>query len=98
MISRSLLSSVFDPIGLFALFSIHMRRILKTIWTNNEQHSNKEVEPVDEVKWKVQRPLVAETSFSRSYFNATKYKTAFHLLADAPEDAFRAVAYLHCQL
>ena len=34
----SLVSSVFDPIGLFAPFSVHMRRLLKSMWTKNGQH------------------------------------------------------------
>ena len=50
MIVRSLLPSVVDPIGLFALLSINMKSLLKTIWTNNEQHSDKEMEPVLEAK------------------------------------------------
>ena len=29
----SLVSSVFDPLGLLAPFSVHMRRLLKSIWT-----------------------------------------------------------------
>ena len=33
-----LVSSVFDPLGLFAPFSVHMRRLLKSIWTKNGQH------------------------------------------------------------
>ena len=33
----SWVSSVFDPIGLFAPFSVHMRRLLKSIWTKNGQ-------------------------------------------------------------
>ena len=35
----SLVSSVFDPIGLFAPFSVHMRRLLKGIWTTLGQRS-----------------------------------------------------------
>ena len=31
----SLVSSVFGPLGLFAPFSIHMKRLLKSIWTKN---------------------------------------------------------------
>ena len=31
----SLVFSVFDPLGLFAPFSVHMRRLLKSIWTKN---------------------------------------------------------------
>ena len=33
----SLVSSVFEPIELFAPFSVHMRRLLKGIWTKNGQ-------------------------------------------------------------
>ena len=33
-----IVSSVFDPLGLFAPFSVHMRRLLKSIWTKNGQH------------------------------------------------------------
>ena len=34
----SLVSSVINPIGLFAPFSVHMRRLLKRIWTKNGEH------------------------------------------------------------
>ena len=51
----SLVSSVVDPIGLFAPFSVNMKRLLKSIWTKNGQHWDNEVEPGDEaeiLKWK----------------------------------------------
>ena len=48
----SLVSSVFDPIGLFAVFSVHMRRFLKGIWTKNGQHLDSEVEPGEEEETK----------------------------------------------
>ena len=51
----SLVSSVFDPIGLFASFSVHTRRLLEGIWTKNGQHWDNEVEPGDEaefLRWK----------------------------------------------
>ena len=44
----SLVSSVFDPIGLFAPFSVHMRRLVKVIWTKNGQHWDNEMEPSEE--------------------------------------------------
>ena len=44
----SLVSSVFNPIGLFAPFSVHMRRLLRGIWTKNGQHWSNEVEPSEE--------------------------------------------------
>ena len=45
---RNLLSSVFDPLGLFAPFSVHMRRLLKSIWTKNGRHWDNSVESNEE--------------------------------------------------
>ena len=93
----SLVSSVFDPIGLFAAFSVHMRRLLKGFWTKNGQHWDNEVDPVDEadfLKRKEQLPIVAETSIDRTYFNRERDKAELHEFADASEDTMCAVAYL----
>ena len=76
----SLVSSVFDPIELFAPFSVHMRRLLKGIWTKNRQHRDKEVEPGEEaefLRWKEQLPIVAETSIARRYFYTARDKLNF---------------------
>ena len=96
----SLVSSVFDPIGLFAPFSVHMRPLLKGIWTKNGQHWDNEVEPNEEEKflrWKEQLPIVAETSIDRRYFNRGRDKTELHVLAYASEDTMCAVAYQRSQ-
>ena len=96
----SLLSSVFDTMGLFAPFSVHMRRLLKGIWTKNGQHWDNEVEPSEEeefLRWKEQLPIVAETSIDRRYFNRERDKTELHVFADASEDTMCAVAYLRSQ-
>ena len=93
----SLVSSVFDPLGLFAPFSVHMRRLLKSIWTKNGQHWDNSVEPNEEeefLKWKAQLPEVAETSIDRRYFSTAKDKWELHVFADASEDTMCAVAYL----
>ena len=69
----SLVSSVFDPLGLFVTFSVHMRRLLKSIWTKNGQQWDNSVEPNEEeeefLNWKDQLPEVAETSIDRRYFS-----------------------------
>ena len=44
----SLVSSVFDPLGLFAPFSAQMRRLLKSIWTQKRQNWDNSVEPNEE--------------------------------------------------
>ena len=85
----SLVSSVFDPLGLFAPFSVHMRRLLKSIWTKHGQHQDKSVEPNEEeefLKWKDQLLEVAETSTDRRYFSTAKDKWELHVFADASED------------
>ena len=94
---RSLVSSVFEPIGLIAPFSVLMRRLLKGIWTENGQHWDNRVEPGEEaefLRWKKQLPIVAETSIGRRYFNRERDKTELHVFADASEDTICAVAYL----
>ena len=96
----SLVSSVFDPIGLFAPFSVHMRRLLKGIWTKNGQHWDKEVEPGEEaefLRWKEKLPIVAETSIARKYFYTARDKIELHVFADASEDTMCSVAYLRSQ-
>ena len=96
----SLVSSVFDPIGLFAPFSVHMRRLLKGIWTKNGQHWDSEVEPEEEsefLRCKEELPIVAETSIDIRYFNRERDKTELHLFAYASEDTMCAVAYLRSQ-
>ena len=96
----SVVSSVFDPIGLFAPFSVHMRRLLKSIWTKTGQHWDNEVEPIEEeefLRWKEQLPIVAETSIDRRYFNKERDKAELHVFADASEDTMCAVAYLRSQ-
>ena len=96
----SLLYSVVDPIGLFAPFSVHMRRLLKGIWTKNGQHWHNEVEPGDEaefLRWKEQLPIVAGTSIDRRYFIIEWDRTELHVIADASEDTMCAVAYLRSQ-
>ena len=96
----SLVSSVFDPLGLFAPFNVHMRRLLKSIWTKNGQHWDNSVEPNEEegfLKWKAQLPEVKETSIDRKYFSTAKDKWELHLFADASEDTMCAVAYLRSQ-
>ena len=93
----SRVSSVFDPIRLFAPFSVHMRRFLKGIWTKKGQQWDNEVEPGHEaefLKWKEHLPVVAEASIDRRYFNKERDKTEFHVFPYASEDTMCAVAYI----
>ena len=85
---------------MFAPFSVHMRRLLKGIWTKNGQHWDKEVEPGEEaefLRWKEQLPIVAETSIARRHFYTARDKIELHVFADASEDTMCAVVYLQSQ-
>ena len=96
----SLVSSVLDPIGLLAPFSVHMRRLLKGIWAKNRQHWDNEVETDDEaefLRWKEQLLIVAETSIDRRYFERERDKAELHVFADSSEDTMCEVAYLRSQ-
>ena len=93
-------SSVFDPIGLFAPFSVRMRRLLKNTLAKFGQHCDNKVEPGEEaefLKWKEQLPIVARTSIDRRYFSILENKIELHVFADASEDTMCAVAYLRLQ-
>ena len=86
--------------AIVAPFTVHMRRLLKGIWTKNGQHWDNEVEPGDEaefLRWKKQLPIVATTSIDRRYFNRDRDNTELHVFADASEDTMCAVAYLRPQ-
>ena len=79
----SLVSSVFDPIGLFAPFSVYLIRLLKSIWTKNGHHWDNEVEPSDKTefqRWKEQIPIVAETSIDRKVLQQRGIKPNFMCL------------------
>ena len=85
---------------MFAPFSVHMRRLLKGVWTKNGQNWDNQVEPGEEAefpRWKEQLPIVAETIIGRRYFNRERDKTELHVFADASEDTMCAVAYLRSQ-
>ena len=96
----SLVSSVFDPLELFAPFSVHMRQLLKSIGIKIGQHWDNSVEPNEEeefLKREAQLPEVAETSIDRRYFSTAKDKWELHVFADASEDTICSMAYLRSE-
>ena len=99
----SLVSSIFNPMSLYAPFSVHMRRHLKSLWTKNGQHWDNEVEPGEEaeiLKWKKPFSFVTGTSIDRRYFITAGGKTELDVFADASENtmcAIWAVTYLRSQ-
>ena len=96
----SLDSSMFDYLGVFATFNLHMRQFLKRIWTKIGQHWANSVAPNKEeefVKWRNQLPEIGETSIGRRYYSKAQNKLELHVFADASENTICAVAYLLLQ-
>ena len=92
---------MFDPLGLFAPFSAHMRRPLKCIWTKNGQHWDNSIGPCQKEefpKCKVQLQELAETSIDRRYFSTATDKWELHVFADSSEDTMCALAYLRLSI
>ena len=67
----SIISKVFDPIGLVAPFSVAARLLLKDIWRVSGQHWDEKLSKVTLEKfleWSVELPKLAKISIPRRYF------------------------------
>ena len=81
-----LVSSVFDPLGLFAPFNDEMHRLLKNMWSKFGQRWDNQIEPEAEariLKWKEQLQILSETSINRKYFSRIVSQIGLHVFADA---------------
>ena len=96
----SLVSKVYDPIGLVAPFTIGARVFLKDIWRVNGQNFDDEL-PKDTVDrflaWCVELPRLAEKTIPRSYFSGPFQHLELHVFGDSSQDLFSAVGFLRAQ-
>ena len=97
----SLVSKVFDPIGLVAPFTVGARLLLKDIWRVSGQHWDEEL-PKDTVEkfleWSVELPKLAEITIPRSYFSGNFKHLELHMFGDSSREVFSAVAFLRAQV
>ena len=84
----SLVSRVFDPIGLVAPFTVGARLVLKDIWRVSGQHLDEEL-PKDTVE-----RFLAEITIPRSYFSGNFKHLELHMFGDSYQEVFSAVAFL----
>ena len=93
----SLVSKVFDPIGLVAPFTVGARLLLKDIWRVSGQHWDEEL-PKDTVErfleWSVELPKLAEITIPRSYFSGNFEHLELHMFGDSSQELFSAFAFL----
>ena len=97
----SLVSKVYEPIGLVASFTFGARLILKDIWHVNGQSWDDEL-PKDTVDrflaWCVELPRLAEITIPRSYFSGPLQHLELHMFGDSSQDVFSEVGFLRAQV
>ena len=93
----SLVSKIFDPIGLVALFTVGARLLLMDIWRVRGQHWDEEL-PKDTVErfleWSIELPMLAKITIPRSYFSGNFEHLELRMFGDSSQEVFSAVAFL----
>ena len=97
----SLVSKVYEPIGLVAPFTVAARLILKDIWRVKEQSSDDKF-PKDTVErflaWCVELPQLTQITIPRSSFSGPFQHLELHIFGDSSQDVFKAVGFLRAQV
>ena len=97
----SLVSKVFDPIGLVASFTNGARLLVKDIWRVTGQQWDDEI-PQDLVHrflvWSGDLPNLENIKIPRSYFSGYFDKIELHMFGDSSQDNFSAVAFLRARV
>ena len=93
----SLVSAVYDPIGLVAPYTIKARLLLKDIWRLSGQKWDDDLPKDIENKfreWTEELPSLSKLALPRSYFQNKVEAVELHMFGDSSQDAFSAVAFL----
>ncbi|XP_058451241.1 uncharacterized protein LOC131430355 [Malaya genurostris] len=92
--------SLFDPLGLLALFSVHGKILIQQIWRSGIDWDDKIEDEQYELwqKWTSLLPILADIRIPRWYMHndvtASALSTQLHIFVDASEEASSCVAYL----
>ena len=96
----SVVSAVFDPLGLVAPFTVQARLLLKEIWRiRGQQWDDPLPDAIREsfADWCVDLPNLEHLVVPRSYFSHLVSEVELHMFGDASQDAFCAVAFLRAR-
>ena len=97
----SLVSKVFDPIGLVAPFTVGARLLLKDIWhvTAQQWYDEFSQEMVQRfLVWSADLPKLENIKTPRSYFSGLFDNIELHMFGDSSQDIFSAVAFLQARV
>ena len=89
----SFVSSVFDPIGLVAPYTVKARLLLKDIWRKWDDDLPQEIKK-QLLEWHSRLHLLGSLTIPRSYFTETFDRIKLHMFVDSSQDVFCAVAFL----
>ena len=96
----SFVASVFDPLGLFAPFTMRMRILLKTIWAKNGQNWDKQIAADEEELFhrRVQElRQLRSMPLGRRYLVGSFQKVDLHIFCDASLESICIVAYFRAE-
>ena len=96
----SVVSAVFDPLGLVAPFTVQARLLLKDIWRiSGQQWDDPLPDTISQsfIDWCADLPNLEHLVIPRSYFSHLVSEVELHMFGDASQDAFCAVAFLRAR-
>ena len=97
----SFVSSVFDPMGIFAPFTMRMRILLKSIWIRFGQSWDEKIADDDKqvfLEWMTEMQTIKNTSLPRNYFPDSPKNIKLHIFSDASLEAMCIVAYFRAEV
>ena len=97
----SFVSSVFDPMGIFAPFTMRMRMLLKSIWIRFGQSWDENINEEDKrtfLEWVKEMQSIKQTPLPRKYFSNIPKNVQLHIFSDASLEAMCIVAYFRGEI
>ena len=97
----SLVASEFDPVGLFAPFTMRMRILLKAIWAKSGQQWDEKIIERNEdnfLDWVRELAELKNMPLKRRYFDKNYKKMDLHIFSDASLESICIVAYLRAEI
>ena len=96
----SFVASVFDPLGVFAPFTMRMRILLKTTWAKCGQLWDEMIAEDNKssfLQWVSELQQLKEMNLERNYFTTKPEVVELHIFSDASLEAMCMVAYLRAE-
>ena len=101
LVVLSLVSKVFDPIGLVAPFTVGARLLLKDIWrVTRQQWDDELLQDIFQrfLVWSADLPKLENIEIPRSYFSGPFDNIELHMFGDSSQDIFSSVAFLRARV